>query len=141
MVFCHNDLTVGNILSLPGGLMAIDYEFSCYNYRGFDLGLHFSEQMFNNNTSEYPFFEYNYDKYPSKEFQLGFFSSYIDQFKQNVLIKSMDSHPGLEKLDADSLYYETNLFALYALLQAVLWAVCQSVESCREFGYLVNICC
>lgn len=49
-VFCHNDLLSGNIMArgvLPGqrfdgatdpGLTFIDFEYGCYNPRGFDLG-------------------------------------------------------------------------------------------------------
>ncbi|XP_057245274.1 choline kinase alpha-like, partial [Malurus melanocephalus] len=47
VVFCHNDVQEGNILLLSGRegssdrLMLIDFEYSSYNYRGFDLGNHF----------------------------------------------------------------------------------------------------
>ncbi|KAF3836844.1 hypothetical protein F7725_004308, partial [Dissostichus mawsoni] len=53
VVFCHNDVTEGNILILEDKdpnttdrLMLIDFEYSSYNYRGFDFGNHFCEWMY-----------------------------------------------------------------------------------------------
>jgi ethanolamine kinase len=45
VVFCHNDLLAGNILVQEGGedLIFIDFEYSSYNPRGFDLGNHLCE--------------------------------------------------------------------------------------------------
>ena len=39
--------------------------------RGFDIGNHFCEWMMNNNHEHFPFFEYDFDKYPSRVEQLG----------------------------------------------------------------------
>lgn len=33
VVFCHNDINIGNILKMPNKLMIIDYEYGSYNYR------------------------------------------------------------------------------------------------------------
>ena len=33
VVFCHNDVNIGNILKLKNKLMLIDYEYSSYNFR------------------------------------------------------------------------------------------------------------
>ena len=48
VVFCHNDIQEGNILLLSepkstDSLMLVDFEYSSYNYRGFDIGNHFCE--------------------------------------------------------------------------------------------------
>jgi thiamine kinase-like enzyme len=44
VVFAHNDLQYGNILQLKDkSLCIIDYEYACYNYRGFDFANHFCE--------------------------------------------------------------------------------------------------
>ncbi|CAB3402871.1 unnamed protein product [Caenorhabditis bovis] len=47
VVFCHNDLAPANILEFQNGnLMFIDYEYGCYNWRGYDVGMHMSELAF-----------------------------------------------------------------------------------------------
>ncbi|XP_034500767.1 choline kinase alpha isoform X1 [Ailuropoda melanoleuca] len=76
VVFCHNDCQEGNILMLEGRensekqrLMLIDFEYSSYNYRGFDIGNHFCEWMYDYNYEKYPFFRANTLKYPTKKQQ------------------------------------------------------------------------
>ena len=51
VVFSHNDINTGNILvkeesECSDPVVLIDYEFSSYNYRGFDLANHFNEWMY-----------------------------------------------------------------------------------------------
>ncbi|XP_075905318.1 choline/ethanolamine kinase-like [Nelusetta ayraudi] len=76
VVFCHNDLTAGNILELAaqehnssGRLMLIDFEFSSYNYRGFEFGNYFCEWMYDYTYDQWPFFKAAPENYPSKEQQ------------------------------------------------------------------------
>eukprot|EP01083_Nonionella_stella_P292431 994578_1 len=44
-VLCHNDVYVGNVLELKetGQVVLIDFEFTSFNYRGFDFGVMFSQ--------------------------------------------------------------------------------------------------
>ncbi|XP_040321798.1 choline kinase alpha isoform X5 [Herpailurus yagouaroundi] len=88
VVFCHNDCQEGNILMLEGRensekqkLMLIDFEYSSYNYRGFDIGNHFCEWMYDYNYEKYPFFRANILKYPTKKQQLHFISNYLAAFQ------------------------------------------------------------
>ncbi|KAK2100014.1 hypothetical protein P7K49_021362 [Saguinus oedipus] len=76
VVFCHNDCQEGNILLLEGRensekqkLMLIDFEYSSYNYRGFDIGNHFCEWIYDYSYEKYPFFRANIRKYPTKKQQ------------------------------------------------------------------------
>ncbi|XP_010226359.1 PREDICTED: choline kinase alpha-like, partial [Tinamus guttatus] len=76
VVFCHNDCQEGNVLLLEGRenlekqkLMLIDFEYSSYNYRGFDIGNHFCEWMYDYTYEKYPFFKASFLKYPSKKQQ------------------------------------------------------------------------
>ncbi|EPY89299.1 choline kinase alpha isoform b [Camelus ferus] len=73
---------VGNVLLLEGRensekqkLMLIDFEYSSYNYRGFDVGNHFCEWMYDYNYEKYPFFRANILKYPTKKQQAVFLLS------------------------------------------------------------------
>ncbi|XP_059875412.1 choline kinase alpha isoform X3 [Delphinus delphis] len=77
VVFCHNDCQEGNILLLEGRensenqkLMLIDFEYSSYNYRGFDIGNHFCEWMYDYNYEKYPLFRANILKYPTRKQQV-----------------------------------------------------------------------
>uniref|UniRef100_G1U3X1 ethanolamine kinase n=1 Tax=Oryctolagus cuniculus TaxID=9986 RepID=G1U3X1_RABIT len=78
VVFCHNDCQEGNILLLEGRerpdthrLMLIDFEYSSYNYRGFDIGNHFCEWAYDYSYERYPFFRADIQKYPSRKQQVG----------------------------------------------------------------------
>ncbi|XP_067356918.1 choline kinase alpha isoform X2 [Channa argus] len=89
VVFCHNDCQEGNILLLKGcqtsdkrKLMLIDFEYSSYNYRGFDIGNHFCEWMYDYNCDEFPYFKVNSHAYPSKFQQLHFIESYLHEYDQ-----------------------------------------------------------
>ncbi|XP_051889642.1 choline/ethanolamine kinase isoform X1 [Pristis pectinata] len=79
VVFCHNDVQEGNILYLadkdPAStekLMLIDFEYSSYNYRGFDIGNHFCEWMYDYTYDQWPFFKASIENYPNRQQQLHF---------------------------------------------------------------------
>nr|XP_020469891.1 choline/ethanolamine kinase-like isoform X2 [Monopterus albus] len=76
VVFCHNDVQEGNILMLDDRdqtsrqrLMLIDFEYSSYNYRGFDLGNHFCEWMYDYTYKQWPFYKATLENYPTREQQ------------------------------------------------------------------------
>ncbi|XP_033992237.1 choline kinase alpha-like [Trematomus bernacchii] len=77
VVFCHNDVTEGAILILEDKdpnttdrLMLIDFEYSSYNYRGFDFGNHFCEQcMYDYTYNQWPFYKATQENYPTREQQ------------------------------------------------------------------------
>ncbi|XP_041326197.1 choline/ethanolamine kinase, partial [Pyrgilauda ruficollis] len=76
VVFCHNDVQEGNILLLAGRegsserLMLIDFEYSSYNYRGFDLGNHFCEWVYSYSHERWPCFQAQPEHYPSRQQQV-----------------------------------------------------------------------
>ena len=43
VVFAHNDLLSGNVMWHAGNktIQFVDYEYGCYNYRGFNIADHF----------------------------------------------------------------------------------------------------
>ncbi|XP_051239249.1 choline kinase alpha isoform X1 [Dicentrarchus labrax] len=139
VVFCHNDCQEGNVLLLKGRqssdkqkLMLIDFEYSSYNYRGFDIGNHFCEWMYDYNCEELPFFKVNAQAYPSKAQQLHFIDSYL-----------RESDPGFDNLSEEDqmkvkegLYVEVNRFSLASHFFWGLWSIIQARLSTIKFGYL-----
>ncbi|XP_021410750.1 choline kinase alpha isoform X2 [Lonchura striata] len=139
VVFCHNDCQEGNILLLEGRessenqkLMLIDFEYSSYNYRGFDIGNHFCEWMYDYSYEKYPFFKASVPKYPSKKQQLHFLSSYLSAFHDGFENLSNDEKSELE----EEVLVEVNRFALASHFFWGLWSIIQAKISSIEFGYL-----
>ncbi|KAM9278662.1 choline kinase alpha isoform 2-T2 [Morus bassanus] len=139
VVFCHNDCQEGNVLLLEGRensenqkLMLIDFEYSSYNYRGFDIGNHFCEWMYDYTYEKYPFFKASVLKYPSKKQQLHFISSYLSAFHDGFENLSNEEKSKLE----EEVLIEVNRFALASHFFWGLWSIIQAKISSIEFGYL-----
>ncbi|XP_033941962.1 choline kinase alpha isoform X1 [Pseudochaenichthys georgianus] len=139
VVFCHNDCQEGNILLLNGRqssdkqkLMLIDFEYSSYNYRGFDIGNHFCEWMYDYNCEEFPFFKVNAQAYPSKAQQLIFIESYLCESDQGFDNLSEEDQMRL----MEDLYVEVNRFSLASHFFWGLWSIIQARLSTIKFGYL-----
>ncbi|XP_069713948.1 choline kinase alpha isoform X2 [Phaenicophaeus curvirostris] len=139
VVFCHNDCQEGNVLLLEGRensdnqkLMLIDFEYSSYNYRGFDIGNHFCEWMYDYTYEKYPFFKASVLKYPSKKQQLHFISSYLSAFHEGYEKLSNEEKSKLE----EEVLLEVNRFALASHFFWGLWSIIQAKISSIEFGYL-----
>ncbi|KAF3822339.1 hypothetical protein GH733_007713, partial [Mirounga leonina] len=140
VVFCHNDCQEGNILMLEGRensekqrLMLIDFEYSSYNYRGFDIGNHFCEWMYDYNYAKYPFFRANILKYPTKKQQLHFISNYLAAFHNEFENLSNEEKSIIE----EEMLLEVNRFALASHFFWGLWSIVQAKISSIEFGYMV----
>ncbi|XP_069018372.1 choline kinase alpha isoform X2 [Embiotoca jacksoni] len=139
VVFCHNDCQEGNILLLKGRqssdkqkLMLIDFEYSSYNYRGFDIGNHFCEWIYDYSCEEFPFFKVNAQNYPSKAQQLHFIENYLRESDQGfVNLSAMDQMKLKEEI-----YVEVNRFSLASHFFWGLWSIIQARLSTIKFGYL-----
>ncbi|KAM5335157.1 choline/ethanolamine kinase isoform 1-T1 [Glossophaga mutica] len=71
VVFCHNDIQEGNILLLSepesaDSIMLVDFEYSSYNYRGFDIGNHFCEWVYDYTHEAWPFYKAQPADYPTR---------------------------------------------------------------------------
>ncbi|XP_075998058.1 choline kinase alpha [Genypterus blacodes] len=136
VVFCHNDCQEGNILLLKRTdkqkLMLIDFEYSSYNYRGFDIGNHFCEWMYDYCCEEFPFFKVDAKNYPSKAQQLHFIESYLFESSPEFVELTKDAQMKLK----EELYVEVNRFALASHFFWGLWSIIQARLSTIEFGYL-----
>lgn len=77
-VMAHNDLLSGNILinneytgAAPPSLTIIDYEYTCYNARAFDIGNHFCE---------YAGFDFDIrNLFPDEATRMSFYRSYASE--------------------------------------------------------------
>ncbi|XP_063053537.1 choline kinase alpha [Engraulis encrasicolus] len=139
VVFCHNDCQGGNILLLSGRedsdrqkLMLIDFEYSSYNYRGFDIGNHFCEWMYDYSHDKPPFFKVNAKNYPTKAQQLHFFGHYLSECDKGFANLSSADQLKLKEKMVD----EVNRFALASHFFWGLWAMIQARISTIEFGYM-----
>jgi thiamine kinase-like enzyme len=83
VVFAHNDSQYGNILRVPSKsdksgykICIIDYEYACYNYRGFDFANHFCEWAADYHSEQPHVLDFS--KLPSREQMANFFEGYLD---------------------------------------------------------------
>uniref|UniRef100_A0A673JSZ1 ethanolamine kinase n=1 Tax=Sinocyclocheilus rhinocerous TaxID=307959 RepID=A0A673JSZ1_9TELE len=113
-------------------LMLIDFEYSSYNYRGFDIGNFFCEWAYDYTFDKFPFFITNTKNYPTKAQQMHFFQTYL-----------LESHAGFENLSEEDqlklkedMLVEVNRFALASHFFWGLWSVIQAKISTIEFGYM-----
>ncbi|XP_075064554.1 choline/ethanolamine kinase [Mixophyes fleayi] len=136
VVFCHNDVQEGNILLLSSRsshpsdkLMLIDFEYSSYNYRGFDIGNHFCEWVYNYHHDEWPFYKAQMSDYPTREQQLHFLRPYLLEICPEL--SAEERH-----VQEEAMVLEVNRFALASHFFWGLWSILQAKMSTIEFGYL-----
>uniref|UniRef100_A0A8C7XHI3 ethanolamine kinase n=1 Tax=Oryzias sinensis TaxID=183150 RepID=A0A8C7XHI3_9TELE len=111
-------------------LMLIDFEYSSYNYRGFDFGNHFCEWMYDYTFDEWPFFKATPKNYPSREQQLLFIRSYLGEYDNN-------SEVGVDRTQIEEdMIIEANRYALASHFLWGLWSIIQAKLSKIEFGYM-----
>lgn len=89
VVFSSNDMNRSNFLVLtdaqtghdlhPRDILLIDYEFCCYNYRGFDLGNYFSMKVFDFGAEKF----LTGQEYPSIEYRRQFIQKYIETIRNS----------------------------------------------------------
>ncbi|EQC31309.1 hypothetical protein SDRG_10912 [Saprolegnia diclina VS20] len=123
IVFCHNDLQYGNIMlsSKTDDVVFIDFEYSHYNPRGYDLGNHFSEWCYNYH-GETPHLG-DFATYPSVDEQRAFCRAYLEA----------DGAP--TEADVESLRNEANTYALATHLFWSLWGFIQATQSTIDFDF------
>ncbi|CAN8210446.1 unnamed protein product [Coccothraustes coccothraustes] len=138
VVFCHNDVQEGNILLLAGReassdrLMLIDFEYSSYNYRGFDLGNHFCEWVYSYSHEGWPCFQAHPEHYPSRQQQLHFIRHYLSALSGGPGRAPPQEQARLE----EEMLREIERFTLASHFFWGLWSVVQAKISTIHFGYL-----
>ncbi|XP_012504231.1 PREDICTED: choline/ethanolamine kinase isoform X1 [Propithecus coquereli] len=136
VVFCHNDIQEGNILLLSepenaDSLMLVDFEYSSYNYRGFDIGNHFCEWVYDYTHEEWPFYKARPTDYPTQGQQLHFIRHYLAEVKKGETLSQEEQR----RLEED-LLVEVNRYALASHFFWGLWSILQASMSTIEFGYM-----
>uniref|UniRef100_A0A8P4KD06 ethanolamine kinase n=1 Tax=Dicentrarchus labrax TaxID=13489 RepID=A0A8P4KD06_DICLA len=127
----------GNILMLEDRdqtstdrLMLIDFEYSSYNYRGFDFGNHFCEWMYDYTYNQWPFYKATPENYPTREQQLHFIRGYLAE-QRRYSDFAMDQ----TQIEEDMII-EANRYALASHFLWGLWSIIQAKISKIEFGYM-----
>lgn len=136
VVFCHNDIQEGNILLLSepdsdDNLMLVDFEYSSYNYRGFDIGNHFCEWVYDYTYEEWPFYKARPADYPTREQQLLFIRHYLAEVQKGEVLSEEE-----QKKREEDLLIEISRYALASHFFWGLWSTLQASMSTIEFGYL-----
>ncbi|XP_021072264.1 choline/ethanolamine kinase isoform X1 [Mus pahari] len=136
VVFCHNDIQEGNILLLSepasdDNLMLVDFEYSSYNYRGFDIGNHFCEWVYDYTFEEWPFYKARPTDYPTREQQLHFIRHYLAEVQKGEILSEEQ-----QKKREEELLIEISRYALASHFFWGLWSTLQASMSTIEFGYL-----
>ena len=130
LVLCHNDLQYGNILKTESGLVFVDFEYSGYSSRYFDIANHFCEYMANYSDAQPELM--NYSKYPELDARLFFYKFYLKEVQQN----SADSSSAQEE-PSDINSFDQNV-AKYSLLSHLYWGVWglyKAQNETRSFDY------
>ena len=94
----------------------------------------------NNNYEEHPYFQYNFDLYPSEQQQENFIVAYINELNECQTDFSSDTKPNYHSsLSVEELKKEANHFALASNIFWAFWAVCQASDCKIQFEYLVRL--
>ncbi|XP_065348123.1 choline/ethanolamine kinase-like [Cloeon dipterum] len=131
VVFCHNDLQEGNILlrEKDQDVVVIDFEYSAYNYRGFDLANHMCEWVFDYTYPTPPYFTAHEKNYPSQEQQEFFVREYL---------RSLPNSNGCySNEEVHRLLREARIFTLASHFFWALWSVVNGAVSTIPFDYWV----
>ena len=120
VVFCHNDLLLKNFIKNDKGIELIDYEYSGYNFRAFDIANHFNEWCG---------FDLNWDNFPSEDTQKRFLKAYLENFYE-----SKKEEINLEK-EIDKMIEDIKWFDLASNYYWGTWALIQAALSSIDFNY------
>lgn len=127
IVFAHNDLLAGNILRSnadPTSVRLIDYEYSGYNYRAFDIGNFFCECMGGTTDGHV-----DRSRYPTTAQRERFCRAYLDEQRS-----SHARGPATDN-DVRTLAEKAHSFGMLSHLYWATWALAQSARSTVDFPY------
>jgi len=118
VTFCHNDVQPMNCIytGVENSVSFIDFEYACYNYRGWDLGNHFCE---------YTGFDLDWSKFPSQEKQRFFLTQYLSN-----LLERVPTEREVQKALVESIK-----FTLVSHLYWGIWGLAQTKVSDIDYDF------
>ncbi|XP_065344692.1 ethanolamine kinase [Cloeon dipterum] len=121
VVFCHNDLLLGNVVynEKRNSVTFIDYEYAAYNHQAFDIGNHFNEFAGVSTV--------DYSLYPDEDFQRAWIRVYLSEYKEGADVSDDE---------VQKLLVLVNKFALASHFLWATWALVQAEHSTIDFDYL-----
>ena len=110
-------------------LVIVDFEYSGYNYRGFDLANHFCEWAYDYHAHEPHKMKHNL--YPTTREQDNFLRAYleVERGSRNVEGDEMEAELAQRRLECD-------VFSLTSHVLWGLWGILQHYQSRIQFDYL-----
>lgn len=123
VVFCHNDLLLGNVIytESENDVTFIDYEYAAFNYQAFDIANHFAEFIgINLDTIDFK------AMFPSKEFQKEWIKIYLEEFYEKTPSQN----------EIEEVYVDVTKFVLVTHLFWGIWSLIQSEHSNISFDYM-----
>uniref|UniRef100_A0A4W4ESM2 ethanolamine kinase n=1 Tax=Electrophorus electricus TaxID=8005 RepID=A0A4W4ESM2_ELEEL len=131
-------ISLGNILMRDGQdqnssdkLMLIDFEYSSYNYRGFDLGNHFCEWIYDYTYDQWPFLRsLKLSQHSSVCPQLHFFRNYLAESEDPI--QDQDTIEEEMIIEANRFGYCLNEHDRDVLLKPSVFSPLFAFYSCRH---------
>uniref|UniRef100_A0A0N5BGC8 Choline/ethanolamine kinase n=1 Tax=Strongyloides papillosus TaxID=174720 RepID=A0A0N5BGC8_STREA len=151
IVFSHNDIFEGNIIVRNNAtiekdkiisddendcIIVIDYEYSCYNYRGFDFSQIFREMAYSYDSS----FEHGYQIYQehlkNDEKLLVFINEYLkEMFKINNIVIDEEKL----KKETSQLLFESKIFFQVVDLYWGIWNIRQGfISTIKSYNFMLH---
>ena len=157
VVFSHNDLHSGNILKHKDNeeYFFIDFEYSHYNYRGFDIANLLVESMMDYSYDKPPYYTIVESKYPDRDVARDFLDYYafftvtmskLDHaeseklLNDKALLQKKIEELGLKELVDElvaKLQKEVEFCSLLTNYHWVLWAIIYSKNPDIKFDYVL----
>jgi len=144
-VLSHNDFNAGNILEVEGmkgpndevgPFYVVDFEYSGFDWRGYDIANFFNEMCTDNQCPAFPHFVIDPGAFPSPEFQSRFLRQYLISFTQASGQDESQVETAVNDQEVEKLRKEVELFAIASNLQWALWSIVQEDRSTISFGFL-----
>ncbi|XP_050099116.1 ethanolamine kinase [Anopheles aquasalis] len=128
LVFCHNDLLLGNVIynEAHAKVTFIDYEYAALNHQAFDIGNHFTEFAGVD--------EIDYERYPSREFQQRWLREYLLEY--GATDDAPPPSPSVTVSAVERLYVQVNQYALASHFLWAVWALVQAEHSTIDFDFV-----
>merc|ERR1712168_309481 len=115
--FCHNDLQELNIMVHNDNLTFIDWEYSSYGHRDFDIANFMSEAMYNYQVTNKEGYKLTVENYPTIETQKTFLKSYFN-FENELTID--------QEKEISEIICSVNKFSLVADILWTVWSLIQN---------------